>query len=292
MEVEAKVEIVDLTRELATELAEHIPHYQRGVRSRWVAAMAGDIDEGRWRLSDSAIVVATDDKGRGQLQNGQHRVLGRLLAKTDPPCPAILLTRTVNDIDDYLVIDAGKKRQFGDYLRLMEETGVQAKSSIIRTLLLTEIGGVAGYVASQKYDTSHAEMAQLWHNRDPEVMDEIVKRYYRLVRIVGGQGARYLATLNYIIRTQAPHLDIEGFMDAIEYGPEAENSVEPNLNAGAMLQSRLIRWTHGVTRVPRTTVARCILKAWNMWVAGERGQKLRIPKSNEGLEIIPEWAKE
>lgn len=292
MEEEAKVELVDLTRELAEELAEHIPHYQRGVRSRWVAAIAGDIDEGRWRLSDSAIVVATDEKGRGQLQNGQHRVLGRLLAKTDPPCPIILLTRTVNDIDDYLVIDAGKKRLFSDYLRLMEETGVQAKSSVIRTLLLTEIGGVPGFTASQKYDISHAEMAQLWHARDPEVMDEVIKRYYRLVRVVGGQGARYLATLNYKVRTEAPHLNIEDFMDTIELGEEADDSVDANVDAGILLRGKLVRWTHGIQSVPRTTVARAVLKAWNMWLAGERGQKLRVPRSNEGLEIIPEWAKE
>lgn len=293
MEQEAKVEIVDLTRALATELSEHIPAYQRNLRPRWVKALASDIDAGRWRLADSAIVVATDADGRGQLQNGQHRVLARLEAEKDPPCPVIMLTRTVDDLNDYLVTDAGKKRMFADYLRLKSETSVAVKAAIARGVLLSEIGGVAGYTTTQKFDVSHAEMAQLWDNRDEEAMEEAVGWYLRLARTIGGHGARFLSVLYYKNRTEAPELDIEGFLSVVDQGPSATELQDGNsLNAGYLLHRRLVRWHFGDEKAPRTSVARVVLKAWGMWLANETSGKLFIPKGNEGLEIVPGWAKD
>lgn len=288
MNTQTKVEIVDLTRELAEELAEHIPTYQRYARPKWITALAADIDEGRWRLGDSAIVVATDDKGRQQLQNGQHRVLARLDAETDPECPVILLTRPADDLDDYLVTDAGKKRAFADYLRMLHETNVNVKAAVVRTIAMTERQGISAYTLITKPDTSNTDLANTYHQLNQDVFNEAI-RLYVAGRHLGFPGTvcNHFAGLYYVVKVNAPDLPIDEFADSLL---NVEAPAEGPFDAGILLRKRVLRWAVQVHRVPRTVMARTILKCWGMWLAGEKATKIQLPRSNEGLHIIPEWA--
>lgn len=108
-------EVVVITPELAQELIDSKPEFQRNVREKKVAAYARDIAAGQWKLNGEPIII--DDKNR--LIDGQHRCAA--VIKAGKPMTTFLIRGVA--ADSYKTIDSGLGRKLSD---VFKGTGINA----------------------------------------------------------------------------------------------------------------------------------------------------------------------
>lgn len=99
----------------------------RALRESRVERYANDMREGRWRLSNDAIVIDKD----GHVRNGQHRLRGVVLSGTKQK---FLVLRSA-DCEIYEVIDQVLIRSVGDTLAINGFNDVNLRAGICRTMM-------------------------------------------------------------------------------------------------------------------------------------------------------------
>lgn len=111
MKIQARVEIVNVSPEMARSWLNDLWPDQRLVRSSRVEQYTEDMNEGRFRLSSDAIL-----RIRGKLANGQHRLQAVIESGTTQP----FIVMHSDDDQLYKIIDAGLRRTAADALKTLE----------------------------------------------------------------------------------------------------------------------------------------------------------------------------
>lgn len=130
----AEVEIVNLTKTEAKRLAT-LPNSerQRPLNEADADAFAKVHEAGDWILGDSAIVIRTVKGEDASIENGQHRIHGRLRSTSSNPCPIMVLRlpdmADDNVLEHFLAFDGGKARSLGSYFKALGVENYQHVSS-------------------------------------------------------------------------------------------------------------------------------------------------------------------
>lgn len=281
------VQIVDLTHELATELAELIPDYQRQLRTEHINRLARDMTAGQWRLAPTAISIISDGNGGYQaLENGQHRVLGRLQADPPGPVPVILLVRPSEDISNYLVTDTGMRRTMGDYLKARGFGDYNlAAAMATRCAMVDRNGGVL----TNNQSPSHTEIAQWWEACDQELFDEARLAGRRVYNTAGGN----LTTLGSVIYLASRDFDKDlamAFADDLKTGIGVAD--RDGKDAAILLRDTFSSWAGSKFNPPTIMVWNITVKGWHLYVSGDRRKFLRWQRNSEPVPVVPKWMKE
>lgn len=109
MKINATVEIMEMTPEMASEYLANRWPTQRPIRNNRVSRMASDMIAGRFRLGPDSVL-----RIKGKLANGQHR----LSAVVQSGKPQMFIVLNSNDEELYKIVDFGMKRTISDTLAM------------------------------------------------------------------------------------------------------------------------------------------------------------------------------
>lgn len=279
----ADVRIVDLTRELATELARHIPDYQRKIRPEHVDRLARDMTNGNWYLSPDAVSVVANGAGPEALENGQHRVLARMKADPAGPVPVIMLSRTDQDIDRYLATDTGMRRSFADYLKAIGEPDYFVTAAMASRCAQVDLNN--GIYTNNKTPTQ-SEIAQWFEGNNGELFHDMRKIAHRVYSAVGGN----MTTLGGVFFIAARDFDremVEAFAHDLQhgYGTSDKSGKDP----AVLLRDQYQSWKAAPTNPPGTLMWNVTVKAWHLYVAGERRKILRWTSRSIAEPVVTDW---
>jgi len=124
------VDIVDITPQIADNfLQKNVEN--RKISTRHVVAIAKDMENGNWEFNGDAIRFSSN----GNLVDGQHRLKGCILSgKT-------FKSIVIRNIDDSAMrtIDGGKRRNYGDHLRIRGYDNASSIGSAISFLIMIAV---------------------------------------------------------------------------------------------------------------------------------------------------------
>ena len=281
------VQIVDLTHDLASTLAERIPDYQRNQRPAHIERLARDMSNGNWSLAPGAIAVISDGNGGFEaLEDGQHRVLARLKATPPGPVPVILLVRPSSNLTNYLITDTGLKRTMADF---MKAKGVGdynlAAAMATRCAMIDRQGGVL----SNNQTPSHVEIAKWYDACNLELFDEARLAGRRVYQSAGGN----LTTMGSLIYLVARDFDkdlVMAFADDVKTGIGVADKT--GKDAAILLRDQFSSWQGSKLNPPAVLMWNITVKAWHLYVAGERRKFLRWSRTSDPLPVVPKWMME
>jgi hypothetical protein len=105
-------------------------HENRRIRPYKLAQIVSDMTNGRWQLNGEAIVIAKT----GELNDGQHRLMGIVDSKTPQP----LLFVFGVERETRTTLDQGAARSANDYLQMDGVPNAATLASLTRTILSFE----------------------------------------------------------------------------------------------------------------------------------------------------------
>ncbi len=286
------VKIVNLTLEMAQALAAVIPEYQRAVNRKRVLDYATAMREGRWQLVGDGIVLRVDSKGEiVAVDNAQHRILARIEAgDIEHEVPIIVLQRVSDeaDLNQFLVMDIGKKRSLADYMKAMGQTDWNVRASIVSLCATLDLAPDGIYPAGK--EVAPMDLAGLWwQDCDAELLDLALKRA-RAVRHKAHTSTRLLGALYYI---GARDWDIEGmdtFCDVIRTGVDPEMGAAKS-HPGVLLRDKAGEWyrSRTVSRLDARNAWMLYVRALHAHASGERMTRLLWrPGRDRALPVISE----
>jgi hypothetical protein len=181
-----RMQVVELTPELAGSLLNKVPEYQRRMRVRIVERYARDMTAGNWKLTHQPIAIDED----GALADGRHRVAAvQLSGVSIKTYVAVGVPKTI-----YPYIDAGTQR------RIYEVSGIAAHEAALMRAVHRLAPGLASRVLSV------SELMAFWAaNRDS--LDYVC---YQSRRRVGGY-TRTTADINAALWRAYKHMEFAQF---------------------------------------------------------------------------------
>jgi hypothetical protein len=281
------VEIVELSRELATDLSGVIPSFQRKLREPWVSEIAKEMSLGRWELSPDAITVTLDANNQYvALVNGQHRVMARLRADcVDNPHVILLKKRAGVDasIDPtYAVTDAGIPRNLGDYLKMQGQPYYREVAALVRFCMAIE--AVGDQSTHSPRPTMTATIA--WWNAHSENYGEVALDAIRCgnrMKDAYGDRSTMVAALYFQAHLLGLGEDVEEFFDLAASGV-GEAGTGPRVWA-----QKVAKWNGGALKPTRHRYWNTLLVAWNNFLDGKVVDQLRWTRSMKP-QICPDPA--
>jgi hypothetical protein len=280
--IEVEVELI--TPELAQWLLDH-NNVNRPISRETALRYAMDIKAGDWRLTGETIIIATD----GELLNGQHRLKGVVEAGTP------MVSVVVRGVERRAIIamDSGKKRSLGDVLSWLGEKNVFNLASAISM-------GWRWTNATMmvKRTTPTNDQCLDWLEQNPSIrvaVNEARKFNLTPFRIPISAGAPFIHRLKLI----DPSASAE-FLHSVYKGAGLKDG-----DGSLLLRNWVLREAakYGPGQKPENIYYLAIMiKAWNLWIAGEgrevlvwrRGSRaaerfpLLINANGEEVELLPE----
>jgi hypothetical protein len=121
------VDIVDITPQIANNFLQKNAK-NRKISPRHVEAIAKDMESGNWKFNGDAIRFSSN----GNLVDGQHRLEGCVLSGKS------FKSIVIRNIDDSAMrtIDSGKRRTYGDHLRIRGYENASAIGTTISFLIM------------------------------------------------------------------------------------------------------------------------------------------------------------
>lgn len=266
-----EVSIREITPEEALQILERNQN-NRVIRPRKVQQYARDMKSGRWRLNGQGLLFKGDYNGSGTLYDGQHRLLGCIMAgKSFQTLVATGLTEA-----DHATIDTGMTRTFADELSWRGEANVRELASVC---LLGWTYDNEGPAKAGKTGASRGELLN-WLRKNPEVRESV--RVSKAVKELMIRRSAFSITHYLILR---------------EHGVDVANTFEMHLGRGTDYGDgdpclALRAYAVNVARVsamrPSTVewFAICI-KAANHFLAGVPVKQLRWRRLGPARENFP-----
>jgi hypothetical protein len=236
----------------------------RNISKDVIDQYAGDMEDGAWRETMIPILLSTD----GTLMDGQHRLRAIKRSGMAQMC----FVCVVEDWSAMEAIDRGKKRTFGDYLKL------KGKSSS------TNLGGIISnyhkLIAFQRNDATRlnnlsiADLLATYESVDDEIWQEAVKASHKTdmfqLALRPSMPAFFVAACH-----QGDAEEAREFLNLVFSG---ENLSEGNPILTFRKSMMVLASERG--RGGRSLRGRMmmVVKAWNAWI---RGAELRQIKMND-----------
>lgn len=259
----AKTEIVLVTPQVALEwLTKNTRN--RPVRKFHVVDLAGRMKRGEWHMNGESIKFSVN----GTLLDGQHR----LEAILESECSVELMVVYDLPEETYETLDTGIKRTTADYFALQGEKYYKQLSGGLRYLFC--FLGRKGSFKDKCTNTQLKEVLEL----HPNIRQSIEKGVKAKLLTIGISIA-----LHYIFST----VDAE---KADTFFSRLADGID--LSAGdpiLQLRQRLLDAPRGFT-MSKEMEAALTIKAWNLYVTGERSANLRWRQSGNTPETFPEIA--
>lgn len=225
---------------------------------------------GHWKLSSDAI--AFDAQGR--LVNGQHRLAAVVASGTDQPFYVVHGL----EAGAMLALDIGRRRTVVDFLNIEGIGGDRSEAAAYRLLLILRRMWSGEYKLWPKgggADPDMQEVVDLAREIDIRSSLMAARKINSALRLPTG----LVAALLYTFSEQNPDR-------AEEFGRLLCDGAD--LGAGnPIYRLRALALNNALShrQFDREFLAAHILKAWNLWMAGDRNLKLLSWKRDEGFPV-------
>lgn len=261
-------EILTITPDVAAHWLEAYNTHNRGLRERFVQALAADIAAGQWRLNGASISF---DAG-GVLLDGQHRLWAIVTA--DMAVPSLVTIGLSPNAQE--IIDTGLRRSFSDVLHLRGESNTSKLAALVRAVYVWNAGGRGGGTNFQP--TVPQQLRTL--EECPELREHVkygsrVTAVFKIPNSVAGLSVWLLRRID--------QADADFFFDRIIDGANlAKNSPIARLRAAYT--------THATsrTKTPPHVLLALTIKAWNAYRDGREVQILTWKSGGASPETFPE----
>lgn len=262
---EPSTKVLSINPELAAKLLASNTG-NRKVKKDAVARYARDMKAGKWQMTGEPIVLNSD----GRVLNGQHRLLACVEAGVS--FTSLVVSGIASEAMENL--DSGVRRSLADVLGMR---GYASTSSLATTIRAVAAWGAA----ASRLNMTNSEAIALLEDR-PEIPEA--------VRMVNGNCLN-ASPLRWpmsaagvlgaeVLRTGAG--DFEQFCRLLKR-PGAVGTDHP-VN---QFREILIRWsTSQHVKPSQRAILGTTMRAWNMWVTGERGVKLVFRASSNAMPPI------
>lgn len=164
-----QTQIVDVTPEMAREwLGKNSNNRQPS--QRYIATLCRDMKSGNWHLDGNSIKFNCD----GQLLDGQHRLMACVSASVS------FTTLVALGVDKSAMqsLDCGRKRTFGDVLKIAGTSNHKNLAAVARIIFAYERGDIGRIEPS-----THAELSLVMENH-PDLFESVI--YCKNKRNAGG----------------------------------------------------------------------------------------------------------
>lgn len=263
-----KVEIIDITPSIATEMLTH-NIANRPTSEATVRLYATLMREGKWRENGEAIQFGAD----GRLLNGQHRLKAIVASETTQK---IVVIRDV-DSSTFATFDAGRKRRPGDVFALkgVELYNITASAtrmyvSLSRDKISIATNGEIFTVPTNEYLYSEVYLPnQAVFNRAVK----LANRCYKKLNFLNTKEISGIYAF-LVIDKQYEESFVEKFFIELFFATEMNQTI-------GLLRDRLIKDKISKTAMRYNFKLGLIAKTWNAYVAD---RKLRVLSYNEEKE--------
>lgn len=263
---EPEIFVEEITPEVASKMLERNTR-NRHIRERHVEAMSRDMRNGLWRMNGEAIKVAKD----GTILDGQHR----LLAVVDSGATITSVVVYNLELEDQLVMDAGRMRTFGDFLRINGETYSHEKAALVRRIIMWEQGSLR----ANSLETTRQEMLDVFLSEKEEIEEACIMA----VKCANGMNApRSVMSLAAYLLFQVDPEDAEFFLMRAADGQDLSEG-----NPIYALRRALANREYVNSSVATYTILGLVLKAWNAWREGREVKVLSFRIGGSQAEPMP-----
>lgn len=262
-------EIVELTPDLAKEFLEHLPERQRLLSPATVDMYSADMLDREWIFTGDAIRFDTD----GNLIDGQHRCTA--VVESGITVPAVVIRGLGSDA--ILNLDNGRRRTFGDDLRIKGYPNHTALASITARVWHWEHGNFAykgvPMVREAAYSNTNPTRAQLWAtlHEHPELV-ETCTHAQRIMRYTPNIKVTVLG-FSWWLLGKADIDKREAFFHELVQGSSRNNPEYP-VNVLKRVATRRMGPSE---RLESWVWLAYIIKAWNAWYNEQSISYLRMP---------------
>lgn len=243
--------------------------HNRNIREPHALAMARDMASGDWNENGETIKFSTDNV----LLDGQHRLAAICVANI----PIKLLVVRGLPMQAQETIDTGRRRSFGDVLKLRGEANVSNLASITRGVASWE-KGERGYATNFTTAEMLAVLEKYPHLRESVGPARSVQKGTGLTASIGGTC--------WWLFGQIDSEDRDAFFDRL--ASDLNHSAgEPIAALRGLLLSNNPRIGSGSDGTKRYTLA-VVIKAWNTFRDGGQIQFLTFRTGGARPEVFPE----
>ncbi len=243
----------------------------RAVDNKTVIQYLSDINSGEWCLNGETITI---DR-YGKVFDGQHRLLA--ISRCSKPVRvsfAMTWSPKANE-----TIDTGRKRTFGDVLRLRGVTNYNAKSTMVRT------AHVLSFFEKNKspYDLSMRGYLSCYENYGQQDIETALRFYSRKIpKELSISNA--ISTFYLYLADEGYRDDASAFCELVCSGDRGTSSL--NLLAQAFFSSATSKREDKKLSIKLKLLI--MAKCWNSWLAGEKMGVLKIHNTPFPRIVRPE----
>lgn len=265
-EREPQIAVVPITPEIAERwLGKNTRN--RNARNSIIAQYARDMKSGKWVLNGESIKFADD----GTLLDGQHRLLAVVAAGV---AVQMLVVRGI-PASAMPTVDAGARRKFSDVLTINGGSNSSTLAALVRRAVMWE-EGVRTNTGQLKPTNSEmleflAEHPEIEHSA--EVARKLSSRNLLPASVIGLAHWLFAA------------IDPES---ATWFLARVIDEDVPRDHPARVLNRRIVSMRIAGGRVNESEALALTIRAWNAYRAGERPQKLQMPKGGLTNRNFPE----
>lgn len=260
--------VVDMTPDLAAEILETNSN-NRAVSTQTVAQYAKDMSNGHWRLNGESVVI---DKN-GNLLDGQHRLWAVFESGKNIPMHVV----TGVDPDYFSSIDRGRARTFGHVLGIKGEKQYNQLAAACRAIWQYRNGGFINNTGKPTHDDLQGTL----DNESGDIRASLEfctsKRKPNVMTVAN-------ATFFHHVFAQKSQADADRFIEKLYSGADLD-AKSPILH----LRNRLQENHTGRKKLPKTSVAWLVFRAWNAFRKGQKMGRLLLPGKGTRL-VLPDPA--
>lgn len=248
----------------------------RPIDKQKVAYYKMQMEEGRWKLGESAIVFAED----GTLLNGQHRLLA--LAEYGKPLQFIVVRNI--DKETFSIMDTGKKRTSGDVLAIY---GVPSARNISATIKkeISLIGKKTTIDAAGPRGNSHNY--SMISNDDIlaiyKTNEDLYQEIYKTASRISAKSGRLLRESDLAGIASYLIIDLSKPFDKVfDFFSQVVSLTNAEKTPCELLRQRLLKdKTEDRSKIPPFVKQKLIIKAWNYYQKGFDAKILKYVREED-----------
>lgn len=243
----------------------------RNLRAEHAESLRRDIEANEWKIDGMPIRFGTIEEGNPVLLDGQHR----LKAIRDSGISTVSLVVTGIAVTAQDVMDTGAKRTFGDRLKMMGVPNSSDVAALTVKIYRWHNGGIRNHIRKP----TNAELFEVFYSiGDPQ---QHILNAGRMRRKFGGQPSVY-SLCSYLFHGIDGE-DAADFFDKL-CGDDPEVRMD---NPIRLLHDKLLENKGSREPMSEITLLAHVLKAWNLYRAGEVRKQLSWTSGGKYAEALP-----
>lgn len=248
--------------------------HNRNLSMRSADQFANAMLRGEWVFNGEPIRIGINDDGEDVLLDGQHRLAAVIQAKMDLH---FLVIRGL-PVSSQETMDQGKKRTFGDMLKMRGEKSVHLLAGATKMVWLYES---QGYIAHQGFISPTVQQLFAVLEAHPNIREAIHHPGTKFVsNLFGGSHAVAL----YYLFWRTDEEDAYVFFERLSDGRDLERD-DPIFVLRERMIRELARPNMKMDQKVRNALA---IKAFNAWRAGRKVRHLKYQPGGAQKELFPE----